>query len=596
MKDIKTKLVSKRPKVLNRISRLPRDTRKETDTHDIYTNPESYATDRITQGMSDASQKSLRSIKYRAKQLMRKGRRAGQTRDESFDEQSEKTDSSGFHEPNTEQAPHSYHQEARERTSSTGNFGVRARKTQYTDKPAQEATGYTRRNTKVTIKEPDNRIKTTNKTVKASTRTVKTSAQAAKTAAKTVKTTAKTAKMSAQAAKNTARAAAKGVKLAVKAATAAIKAIAAAVRSLIAAIAAGGWIVLLIVIVVGAFLMVLNSAFGIFYSNEPMDSSGMTMPQVVDEINSEFNASLDRKVAEASSGYENVSVVYDNDSDLDSDSVNNWADVLGIYAVKTTTDATKPMEVATLTEDKKKMIRDLFYGMNSVAVNPVTKLETITVKDDEGNETEETVEKTYLYVNMSSEDYADAAKRYAFTDQQMSLLNELMSPENYPLFAQLTGVDYYGGLTSEDLKNIISNLPAGTKGAEIVKAALTRLGDPYSMAKRGSGNYVDCSYLAKWAYIQAGVSIPSTSVSQAKYCYDNGYAVGQSELQPGDLIFWSKTSCHCGRWHEIHHVGIYIGNKKVIEASSSKGRVVIRELWGLNGGTWQVYMFARPHD
>jgi cell wall-associated NlpC family hydrolase len=90
----------------------------------------------------------------------------------------------------------------------------------------------------------------------------------------------------------------------------------------------------------------------------------------------------------------------------------------------------------------------------------------------------------------------------------------------------LTGIDYYGGLTPEDLRKIISNLTAGTKGTAIVEAALTRLGGPYSMAKRGSGHYVDCSYLAYWAYKQAGVSIPSTSVMQAKYCYDNGYVVG----------------------------------------------------------------------
>jgi cell wall-associated NlpC family hydrolase len=181
---------------------------------------------------------------------------------------------------------------------------------------------------------------------------------------------------------------------------------------------------------------------------------------------------------------------------------------------------------------------------------------------------------------------------YNFTAEQIQIADEMMSPEYYTLFAELLGVDILGGA---DLTQIRSNLPHGTKGADIVEAALTRLGHPYSQKYRGSKNYVDCSYLAYWAYKQAGVNIPSTSVTQAKYCYDNGYNVGKSELQPGDLIFWSKLSCNCGRWKEIHHVGIYIGDGKTIEASSSSGCVVVRDIWGENGATWRIHSYARPY-
>ncbi|MGI6169812.1 MAG: NlpC/P60 family protein [Christensenellales bacterium] len=56
--------------------------------------------------------------------------------------------------------------------------------------------------------------------------------------------------------------------------------------------------------------------------------------------------------------------------------------------------------------------------------------------------------------------------------------------------------------------------------------------------------------------------------------------MGQSELQPGDLVFWQNCGCSgYGRWDEIHHVGIYIGYGKVVEASSGKGRIAVRELW-----------------
>jgi cell wall-associated NlpC family hydrolase len=70
--------------------------------------------------------------------------------------------------------------------------------------------------------------------------------------------------------------------------------------------------------------------------------------------------------------------------------------------------------------------------------------------------------------------------------------------------------------------------------------------------------------------------------------------VGRSELQPGDLVFWQNLGCPgCSRWKEIHHVGIYVGNGKVMEASSSKGRVLVRDLW--ESGNYPIWGFGRPY-
>ena len=74
----------------------------------------------------------------------------------------------------------------------------------------------------------------------------------------------------------------------------------------------------------------------------------------------------------------------------------------------------------------------------------------------------------------------------------------------------------------------------------------------------------------------AGISsadAPRTSAAgQAQYCVERGWTISRDQLQPGDLIFWQNAACTKGdRWNEIHHTGIYIGDGKVIEASSSKG-------------------------
>ena len=141
-----------------------------------------------------------------------------------------------------------------------------------------------------------------------------------------------------------------------------------------------------------------------------------------------------------------------------------------------------------------------------------------------------------------------------------------------------------------------SNWPKHTARHDaVVSSALTRVGDPYSQSRRGQGNYVDCSYLTKWAYAQQGITIPSIASEQARWCVDNGYVVPQSDLQAGDLVFWYRNNCSCGRYDEIHHVGIYLGGGQVLEASSSKGEVVINDLWeGLDDDPWHVAFFARP--
>jgi len=147
------------------------------------------------------------------------------------------------------------------------------------------------------------------------------------------------------------------------------------------------------------------------------------------------------------------------------------------------------------------------------------------------------------------------------------------------------------------LRSMLGNSGSSATGQAIVQQAMSRLGDPYSKSKRGTGNYVDCSYLVQWAYKQVGIDIPGTAAAQAKYCYENGYTISKDELQPGDLIFWTKHSSTAGRWRNIHHVGIYAGNGKIVEAKNNRNGVEIDDIWGQegNGGDWEIVMYARPY-
>lgn len=96
-------------------------------------------------------------------------------------------------------------------------------------------------------------------------------------------------------------------------------------------------------------------------------------------------------------------------------------------------------------------------------------------------------------------------------------------------------------------------------GTDIANYALQFIGNPYVYGGNSLTNGIDCSGFVQQVYAHFGYSLPRTSDSQAG-C---GMAVSASELQPGDLV------CYSG------HIAIYIGNGKIVHASSRKTGIKI---------------------
>ncbi len=133
-----------------------------------------------------------------------------------------------------------------------------------------------------------------------------------------------------------------------------------------------------------------------------------------------------------------------------------------------------------------------------------------------------------------------------------------------------------------------SRLPGNGDGPEAVRLARSRLGDPYSSERRGTGRYVDCSWLAKWCWAGVGVTLPGTAAEQAKQLREQGRCVPLSDLRAGDLIFWSYGPS--GRYKNVTHVGISDGDGRVIHASWSAGKVVESRLSDVD----KIVLCARP--
>ena len=453
---------------------------------------------------------------------------------------------------------------------------------------------------------PERTSEAAQRNISRSDKSFKTAEYVAKEAEKTIKTLNWNQSISNRAAKaakvKAIRKTEKAKKTMQKAADTAAKSIRAAweaVRKLVLALAGSGSVLFVAVAAIAVMTAVLFSAFGIFWSNDTEEGDPMTA--IVQQIDTEYRNSIEMHIADLSADetYDEVRVIYRGDGDGDSASVNNWNDVLGVYAVLHS-DQGSSVPVISVTDETESELREVFYSMNSVAFDKeILEEEDETAPeptpDPEGNVPEKK-RKTVacIYVTQSSLNYREAAAGYGFTEQQAEVLEELMSPAYYTMFAKLVGVDVYGGA---DLTQIVSGLPANSKGAEVVKAALTKLGAPYVWGAKGETRF-DCSGLSYWSIRQVDPSLGgkmyTNAAGQAKYCSDRGLFVGASELMPGDLVFWQNLRCSgCHRWNEVHHVGIYAGNGKVVEASSSKGRVVVRNLWST--ASYPIFAYGRPY-
>ena len=380
----------------------------------------------------------------------------------------------------------------------------------------------------------------------------------------------------------TTKAAETAVQKTAQAADRALRSILAAARSLIAVLTAGGSTVVSLVLITCLIGLLIASPFGIFFSGEN-SGTGHTMPDAVSMLNSEFSARIEQIKAE------NPHDELDMDNAGSAAMISNWRDVLAVYAVRTTTDNASPDEVATLTEEKMDILREIFWDMNAISYH----LETVSGGEDE----DDTV---ILHITVTVKDHLQMADEYRFNSDQRRLLEELMQPEYQELFAALTGSYQDIELSPDEVAKIMENLPADLSEArrEVVLTAYqplgrvhyfwggkslvigwdSRWGMPMEVTAAGSSTTgtvrpfgLDCSGMVDWVfYNQSGgqyvIGHGGGATVQHSYCTP----IDWSDAQPGDLAFYPEDS----------HVGIVCGfdssgNIMIIHCASGYNNVVV---------------------
>lgn len=110
-----------------------------------------------------------------------------------------------------------------------------------------------------------------------------------------------------------------------------------------------------------------------------------------------------------------------------------------------------------------------------------------------------------------------------------------------------------------------SEAAASKNAQKLVKEVRKWIGTPYRYAGNTRSG-VDCSGLTMEVYLKVeGIKLPRSAASQQQFCQ----SISKSQLQPGDLVFFSTT----GR--AVTHVGMYVGDGRMVHASPTYGVVEV---------------------
>lgn len=364
-----------------------------------------------------------------------------------------------------------------------------------------------------------------------------------KASKQSTKDTAKAINKSSQIAKETAKQSAKGAKKAARATKRTIKSMIESTKALVNAIIAGGWVSVVVIILICLVAALCSSFYGIFFSSET-SQSGMNITSAIQQINNEFDDKIDK--IKSSGSFDGVEVIV---------SRSNWKDILSIYAVKTTTDENNPMEVATVDENKKAILSSIFWDMNNISKSVEIRTETITKEstDEQGNkiETTEQVKRKYLVITLTGKSAEDMSTSYSFNNTQKKYLAELMSDKNNKLWASLIynigGVSGGSGIDIKDLD--FSNETVNDTQKKIVAVATNSA--KYGISARSG-------YCQAWVADVYQAVTGSRGSAHCALCAVDMWAVSSdfSQIPVGATVYGYSSS-------QYGHVGIYIGNGMV---------------------------------
>lgn len=156
------------------------------------------------------------------------------------------------------------------------------------------------------------------------------------------------------------------------------------------------------------------------------------------------------------------------------------------------------------------------------------------------------------------------------------------------VYADYIDTTYGPYMQEQDIESVKDTITGKTReeslkeensiGEEIVDIAMKYLGNPYVYGGTSLTNGTDCSGFTQGVMKQVGINIPRTSKSQSQ----TGTLIAKGQIQKGDLLFFGNSKS------SIFHTGIYIGDGKMIHASTPKTGIIIADAYSGGGAPLQV--------
>lgn len=264
---------------------------------------------------------------------------------------------------------------------------------------------------------------------------IKTGKSVAKKTEKVAKESVKASQRALKLARETAKQTARATKAVVKATISAIKGIIAATKALISLIVAGGWVAMVVIVVICLIGLLVGSIFGIFFSSEKTSPNAITMKDVIAECNQEFSDKL-----------QTIQDQNPHDDYVLDGNMATWKDVLIIYTVKQA-NGFDGGEVITMDDNKKALVKQIFWEMNSLSSE--VRTEKVTEQGVNTDEMPKEVEKRVLHIMITSKNAEQMKNDYHFNSAQIRQYNELFSSE----YNSLWGGVIYGLNNNGDFIN-----------------------------------------------------------------------------------------------------------------------------------------------
>ncbi len=171
------------------------------------------------------------------------------------------------------------------------------------------------------------------------------------------------------------------------------------------------------------------------------------------------------------------------------------------------------------------------------------------------------------YVVQTGDTLYSVARSNGISLAQLMVLNKGIS-SNLKLGQHLNLPESARATTTNNKTKVSQNTSSRTGSSSVVQAAYRNLGARYVWGASRPGAF-DCSGFTMYVMRQFGVSLPHSSSAQFRM----GRSVSRGNLQAGDLVFFSS-----GTRGMVGHVGVYIGNGRMIHASTPSTGVIVSSI------------------